>query len=84
MCSVPTDLSIKMPSGSYFGRIAEISTLAYRNNCFVVGNIVPASMRGNIRVLLYNLGESFCYIPMGSKIAQIVFEKAVKPELVCV
>lgn len=70
---VPTGLAIELPPG-YEAQIRTRSGLAAKNQVFVLnspGTIDP-SYRGEIKVMLKNVGKSQFFINKGDRIAQMV------------
>ena len=72
--AVATDIAIKMPLGCY-GRIAPRSGLAFYHDIHVLGGVIDRDYRGNIIVLLFNLGKSNFKISRGDRIAQLILER---------
>jgi len=73
--SVPTGWSMSIPKGME-GQIRPRSGIALRDYCFDIPNspgTIDSDYRGEVKVLVKNIGESNIHIPYGSRIAQIVF-----------
>lgn len=68
-----TNISIAIPSGLY-GRIAPRSGLAFKNGIDTMAGVIDEDYRGDVGVILVNLGSEDVKISVGSKIAQIIFE----------
>lgn len=68
-----TGLSMAIPVGMY-GRIAPRSGLALKNGIDVLAGVIDEDYRGEIGVVLINLGQEDKNILVGDKIAQIIFE----------
>lgn len=70
---VPTGLILQIPNG-YEGQIRPRSGLAYRHGLTVANapGTIDADYRGEIKVLLVNLGETAFEITRGMRIAQLV------------
>jgi len=77
---VRTDLCIAVPRGTY-GRIAPRSGLAAKHFIDVGAGVVDADYRGNVIVLLFNHDVSAFVIRKGDRIAQLVLELIVTPEV---
>jgi dUTP pyrophosphatase len=73
---IPTGLSIALPKG-YEAQIRPRSGLAYKNGVTVLNSpgTVDADYRGEIKVLLANLGQEPFTIERGMRIAQMVIAK---------
>lgn len=65
---------IEIP-GDCYARIAPRSGLAVKHGIQVGAGVVDSTYRGNIKVLLFNLGHDTFEVNVGDRIAQIVFEK---------
>lgn len=68
-----TGLSIAIPPGLY-GRIAPRSGLAYKDGLDTMAGVIDEDYRGDVGVILINLGSVEKKIVVGDKIAQIIFE----------
>lgn len=77
-CLVKTDLQIKIPLGCY-GRVAPTSKLSYENFLDIGAGVIDPDYRGNVGVLVYNFGKQAYQIEKGSKVAQLILEKAMIP-----
>lgn len=78
--AIGTGVKMIISSGSY-GRIAPRSGLALNYGIDILAGVVDSSYRGEIKVILINLGKDKFEITEGMKIAQIVFEKIITPRL---
>ncbi|MGV7116247.1 dUTP diphosphatase [Paenibacillus kyungheensis] len=72
---VPTGLALAMPAGLE-AQIRPRSGLAYKHGitCLNTPGTIDADYRGEIKVLLINLGEEPFAIARGERIAQMVFQ----------
>ncbi|ORX91721.1 dUTP diphosphatase [Basidiobolus meristosporus CBS 931.73] len=78
---VKTDISIHVPPGTY-GRVAPRSGLAVKNFIDVGAGVVDEDYRGNLGVVLFNFNKEESFkISVGDRIAQLVLEKIVTPEV---
>lgn len=80
---VPTGIYIQLPEG-YEAQVRPRSGLALKHGITVLNSpgTVDADYRGEIRVLLVNLGNSMFTVNEGDRIAQIVFAKYEKGEFI--
>lgn len=78
---VETDISIAVPAGTY-GRIAPRSGLASKHFIDTGAGVIDADYRGPVKVLLFNHAETDFSIVAGDRIAQLVLERIVTPEVV--
>ncbi|KAG9148076.1 hypothetical protein Leryth_003647 [Lithospermum erythrorhizon] len=77
---VPTDLSIAVPEGTY-ARIAPRSGLAWKHSIDVGAGVIDADYRGPVGVILFNHGDVDFEVKIGDRIAQLIIEKIVVPEV---
>ncbi|KAK1407497.1 hypothetical protein QVD17_39113 [Tagetes erecta] len=78
---VATDLSIAVPEGTY-ARIAPRSGLAWKHSIDVGAGVVDADYRGPVGVILFNHSDVDFEVKVGDRIAQLIVEKIVTPEVV--
>ncbi|KAF9589970.1 hypothetical protein IFM89_029707, partial [Coptis chinensis] len=77
---VPTDLSIAIPEGTY-ARIAPRSGLAWKHSINVGAGVIDADYRGPVGVILFNHSDVDFEVKAGDRIAQMILEKIVTPEV---
>jgi len=77
---VKTGISISVSPKTY-ARIAPRSGLAAKNSIGVGAGVVDSSYRGEVGVVLFNHGSTAYIVNPGDRIAQIVLEKIVTPEI---
>ncbi|KAK9768461.1 hypothetical protein K7432_018661 [Basidiobolus ranarum] len=78
---VKTDISIHVPHGTY-GRVAPRSGLAVKNFIDVGAGVVDEDYRGNLGVVLFNFHKEESFkINVGDRIAQLVLERIVTPDV---
>ena len=77
--TVDTGLIISVPPGTY-GRIAPRSGLATQS-IDVGAGVVDADYRGQLKILLVNNSNELFQVKVGDRIAQLICEKIVYPEL---
>lgn len=70
---IPTGLQIALPEG-YEGQVRPRSGLAYRHGITVLNSpgTIDADYRGEVKVLLVNLGDEAFTIERGERVAQLV------------
>lgn len=80
---VPTGLALAMPAGLE-AQIRPRSGLAYKHGitCLNTPGTIDADYRGEIKVLLINLGEEAFAINRGERIAQMVFQIVPEVDLI--
>ena len=71
---IPIGLKIKTPQGCY-GRIAPRSGLAARMMIDTGGGVIDHDYTGEVKVILFNLGNVPLEVKAGDKIAQLILEK---------
>ncbi|KAG6506517.1 hypothetical protein ZIOFF_031841 [Zingiber officinale] len=77
---IHTGLRIEIPYG-YYGRLASRSGLAWKTRIEVGGGVIDSDYRGEVQVLLFNRTNLPIYISQQQKIAQLILEKIVIPEV---
>lgn len=75
---VPTGLKISIPEG-YEAQVRPRSGLALKNGITVVNSpgTIDADYRGEVKIILGNLGDEDFTISRGMRIAQLVFQQVV-------
>lgn len=70
---VHTDIAVKIPQG-YVGFVCSRSGLAAKQQVFVLNSpgVIDSNYRGEVLVIIMNLGEDYCKIKKGDRIAQLV------------
>jgi dUTP pyrophosphatase len=82
---IPTGISIALPEG-FEAQVRPRSGLALKNGITVLNSpgTIDADYRGEIQVILVNLGQEAFGISHGMRIAQMVIAPVSAPELMCV
>lgn len=75
----PTGLCVEIPEG-FYGRIAPRSGLAAKSGIDVLAGVIDSDYRGEIKVILSSFYLPVSFAP-GEKIAQLILERAERPEL---
>jgi len=80
---IPTGLVMEIPSG-FEGQIRPRSGLAFKNGitCLNTPGTIDADYRGEVMVLLINLGEEAFIVERGMRIAQMVIAPVNQVEIV--
>ena len=77
---IKTGLAMAIPTG-FYGRIAPRSGLAYKNGIDVLAGVVDEDYRGDIGVILINLGTEQFVVDHGDRIAQLLIEPVARGNL---
>ncbi len=79
---IPTNLILEIPNG-YEGQIRPRSGLALNHNITILNSpgTIDSDYRGEIKVLLYNLGTKDFIVKFGDRIAQLIISKHEKAVL---
>ena len=80
---VKLDIAIRVPPGTY-GRIAPRSGLAVKHGIDVGAGVIDADYNGNVGVLLFNHSDTDFNIAAGDRIAQLLLERIVTPDVTMV
>lgn len=78
---VATGISVKVPEGTY-GRIAPRSGLAVKHGIQVGAGVIDSDYTGELKVVLFNHNNKKYSIKPGFRIAQLILEQCVTPEVV--
>ena len=74
--SVSLNIAVAVPDG-YYGRIAPRSGLSINNGINVLGGVIDADYRGEIKVILHNTDSYATFtVTRGMRIAQFIMEMA--------
>ena len=79
--AVATGISVKVPEGTY-GRIAPRSGLAVTHGIQVGAGVIDSDYTGELKVVLFNHNNKKYNIKPGFRIAQLILEQCVTPEVV--
>ncbi len=72
---VSTGLAVEIPAG-FYGRVAPRSGLAVKQGIDTLAGVIDADYRGELKVLLVNLGQETVSFDAGERIAQLIIEQA--------
>lgn len=79
--SIGTGLRIVVPQG-YAGFIWDKSGLALNYSLKTMAGVLDSGYRGELKVILMNLGKEPYEVKTGQKIAQLVIKKVERPEII--
>lgn len=77
---VETGIAIAVPEGTY-GRVAPRSGLAAKHGIDTGAGVIDADYRGEVKVILFNHSSKDYQIQAGDRIAQLILEQIVTPEV---
>ena len=80
---IKTGLKIAVPDGTY-GRIAPRSSLALKHFVDVGAGVIDADYRGEVGVVLFNHADEDFIVKHGDRVAQLVLERIVTPDVFAV
>lgn len=78
---VSTGISVSLPPGCY-GRIAPRSGLAVKHGLDTLAGVIDPDYTGEVKVVLQNLDPQPFVIRPGYRIAQLILEQCVAPEVI--
>tara|TARA_B100001093_G_scaffold407299_1_gene395920 strand:- start:1059 stop:1493 length:435 start_codon:yes stop_codon:yes gene_type:complete len=78
---IPTGIQVVLPPGTY-GRIAPRSGLAVKKGISVGAGVVDIDYTGDVGILIFNHGSEEFTVTAGDRIAQLILERIVTPEVV--
>lgn len=79
--SIATGIAMAIPEG-YVGLVWDKSGIAHKGGLKTLGGVIDAGYRGEIFVGLHNLSDAPYTFEAGHKVAQILIQAIVQPELV--
>jgi dUTP pyrophosphatase len=79
--AAPTGLAVEIPAG-WYGRVAPRSGLAAKYGVDTLAGVVDADYRGELKVMLINLGREPVPFLAGDRIAQLIVERAARCEYI--
>ncbi|MBI2626148.1 MAG: dUTP diphosphatase [Candidatus Nealsonbacteria bacterium] len=79
--SISTGLKIAVPEG-YAGFVCDKSGLALNHGLTTLAGVLDSGYRGELKVVLMNLGKEPYEVKKGQKVAQLVVKKIERPEIV--
>jgi dUTP pyrophosphatase len=78
---VPTGIQVVLPPGTY-GRVAPRSGLAVKKGISVGAGVIDIDYTGEIGVLIINHGDDDFTVAAGERVAQLILERIMTPEVV--
>ena len=79
-CLVKTGIAVCVPEGCY-GRVAPRSSLALKNGIDILAGVIDEDYTGEVGVILFNLNSEPFEVKKGDRIAQLICERIVYPQL---
>ena len=77
---VRTGLKFAIPSG-HAGFVLDKSGIASKYHIKTMAGVIDSNYRGELRVVLTNLGKETFHIDKGSKIAQLIIQEVIETEI---
>ena len=77
---IDTGIAIGIPDGCY-ARVAPRSGLTWKYSIDVGAGVIDADYRNSIRVILFNHSNNDFEVKVGDRIAQLILEKILTPEI---
>ncbi|KAF6019075.1 DUT [Bugula neritina] len=78
--TIDTGVSLELPEGCY-GRTTSRSGLVLSKSVICIGGVIDRDYRGNVKVIMMNVGEDNIYIHKHDRIAQLICERNITPEI---
>ncbi len=72
--TVSTGIKVQIPYG-YFGSVRDRSGLAANSGLHALAGVIDSNYRGELRVVVKNLGDKAFEIKRGDRIAQLLIQK---------
>ena len=73
-------MRLAIPEG-YAGFVWDKSGLALKNQLKTMAGVIDSNYRGELMIVLFNLGKESYHIQKGSKIAQLIIAPVAAPEI---
>jgi dUTP pyrophosphatase len=80
---ISTGLAMTVPHGTY-GRIAPRSGLSHKYGIDILAGVIDEDFTHEVKVILYNTEERDFIVKRGDRIAQLILEKIVTPDVAVV
>ncbi|KAG7173080.1 deoxyuridine 5'-triphosphate nucleotidohydrolase-like isoform X1 [Homarus americanus] len=77
---IKTDIQVELPEDCY-GRVAPRSGLSWKNHIDVGAGVIDRDYRGNVGVVLFNHAKTDFEVKKGDRVAQLVCEKILYPDI---
>lgn len=77
---IGTGIAIVLPVGVY-GRVAPRSGLTVKHGIHIGAGVIDPDYTGEVKVALFNLGDSPFEIKKGDRIAQLILERCETPDI---
>ena len=78
---IPTGICVGLPEGTY-GRIAPRSGLAVKHGIQIGAGVVDRDYTGELKVVIFNHDRNTYVVRPGYRIAQLILEQCVTPDVV--
>ena len=78
-----TGVAVGLPGGTY-GRVAPRSGMTVKNGIHVGAGVIDPDYTGEVGVVLFNLDDKPVVIEKNMKIAQLIIERCITPDIVVV
>ena len=78
---IPTGIAIEIPEG-YFGSIRDRSGIAAKNGIHTMAGVIDSGYRGEVKIVMVNLSREPFTIRQGDRIAQLLIQPVIQPEIV--
>ena len=79
--TIPSGIAVEIPQG-YFGSVRDRSGLASKFAIHTLAGVIDSGYRGEIGIVLINLGKEDFKITKSDRIAQIIIQPILQPEIV--
>ena len=80
---ISTGISVAVPLG-YYGQLSSRSGLAVERSVEAFSGVIDCDYRGEVKVLLKNLGDEVQHFVQGDRIAQLILIKIAIPPVIVV
>jgi len=79
--AIKTGLKLAIPEG-YAGFVWDKSGLAVKSHLKTMAGVIDSNYRGELIIVLTNLGKEIYHVEKGSKVAQLIITPIATPEII--
>lgn len=77
---IPSGVAVEIPKG-YFGNVKDRSGISAKNAVHTLAGVIDSGYRGEIGIVLINLGKKEFKIEKGDRIAQLIIQPVLQPNI---
>ena len=78
---VPTGIALAVPDG-YVGLVWDKSSVPANYGVTKMSGVLDSGYRGEIKLVLYNTSDTDCTFEVGQKVAQLLIQPVIQPQII--